>query len=273
MSPTAHPRMCWPRARRRASPFCPGIPWPPAATLRWQCARQSRAPTQRDASPSRDRLAACPLARHGANSRHVFDGASRRDHRKCGSPPFLHAYAPLQQHHHADAARRLVDFPQPGAKAQRDHAAALEPAGAELMGAASDRATSRLRTAQPVRWPRSSARITVAVGLPPASTSIGTGTVTLASTLSPDQSLGSHDRPHLRVVVVRMAAGNCQERRRHPPSAGPASRRVGRSAPAHPDACCFDAIVFAQRAETVGVGDCVIVEARTGRLCCSRRRR
>src|SRR6266511_2808006 len=43
-------------------------------------------------------------------------------------------------------------------------------------------APSRLRTAQPVRWPRSRARMTGVGGMPPASASIGTGATTLAST-------------------------------------------------------------------------------------------
>ena len=48
----------------------------------------------------------------------------------------------LLEHHHADAARRLVDLLQPGAEPQPDHAAALEPAGAELVDAAGDRAVA-----------------------------------------------------------------------------------------------------------------------------------
>ena len=46
------------------------------------------------------------------------------------------------EHHHTDAARRLVDLLQPGAEAQPDHAAALEPAGAELVDAAGDGAVA-----------------------------------------------------------------------------------------------------------------------------------
>jgi hypothetical protein len=48
----------------------------------------------------------------------------------------------LLEHHHADAARGLVDLLQPGAEAQPDHAAALEPAGAELVHAAGNRAVA-----------------------------------------------------------------------------------------------------------------------------------
>ena len=46
------------------------------------------------------------------------------------------------EHHHADAARRLVDLLQPGAEPQPDHPAALEPAGAELLDAAGDGAVA-----------------------------------------------------------------------------------------------------------------------------------
>ena len=46
------------------------------------------------------------------------------------------------EHHDADAARRLVDLLQPAAEAQPDHPAALEPAGAELLDAAGDRAVA-----------------------------------------------------------------------------------------------------------------------------------
>ena len=67
------------------------LPWYPAGRrqprLRWRCARPRRAPPQRDASPSRDRLAACPLARDGANSRHCFGGASRRERCRREHPP------------------------------------------------------------------------------------------------------------------------------------------------------------------------------------------
>ena len=43
------------------------------------------------------------------------------------------------EHDDTDAARRFVDLLQPAAEAQPDHAAALEPAGAELLDAAGDR--------------------------------------------------------------------------------------------------------------------------------------
>ena len=46
------------------------------------------------------------------------------------------------EHHDADAARRLIDLPQPGPEAQPDHAAAVEPAGAEFLNAAGDRAVA-----------------------------------------------------------------------------------------------------------------------------------
>ena len=58
--------------------------------------------------------------------------------RGCGAAMATH----LLEHHHADAAGRLVDLLQPGAEAQPDHAAALEPAGAELVDAAGNRAVA-----------------------------------------------------------------------------------------------------------------------------------
>jgi hypothetical protein len=48
----------------------------------------------------------------------------------------------LLEHHHTDFARRLVDLLQPRTKAQPDHAAALEPAGAELVHTAGNRAVA-----------------------------------------------------------------------------------------------------------------------------------
>ena len=65
-------------------------------------------------------------------------------------------------------------------------------------------APSRLRTAQPVRWPKSRARTTGDFGLPPASTAIGTGARTCIR-LSLSQSFGSHGNLH-RDVVVRPVA-------------------------------------------------------------------
>ena len=48
--------------------------------------------------------------------------------------------ADLLEEHRADAAGGLVQLLEPGAEAQEHHAAALEPAGAELHRAAGDHA-------------------------------------------------------------------------------------------------------------------------------------
>ena len=109
------------------------------------------------------------------------------------------------EHHHTDAARRLVDLPQP---APGSAARSCRRRRTGRGGTPGRRWRWRRRDCgRPSRfvWPRSRARITGGVGLPPASTSIGTGVAALASALKFRQSHRSHGNLH-RVVVVRAVA-------------------------------------------------------------------
>jgi hypothetical protein len=75
-------------------------------------------------------------------------------------------------------------------------------------------APSGLRTAHPVFWPRSSAKIAPPVKSPEARAAAGTE-IALASLRSARRVDPAMIVPS-RVILVRMAAGSCQVRRRHP---------------------------------------------------------
>ena len=70
-----------PSARKRASPSCHGPIGGGGQRSRHPCARQGGAATRCYARPDRDRLAACPIAGHGADPWYFLAVTSRRERR------------------------------------------------------------------------------------------------------------------------------------------------------------------------------------------------
>jgi hypothetical protein len=84
------------------------------------------------------------------------------------------------KHDQVEPTGAALQLGEPALELEELDPAALPAIVAERLGVAGDAAVGR-RTAQPVRWPRSRARITGGVGLPQASASIGTAAFGLAS--------------------------------------------------------------------------------------------
>ena len=104
-----------------------------------------------------------------------------------------------------------------GVPAGADHGLSAAERPAPAAGGLRSRLRRRLYRAQPVQWPRSSARMMGVVGVPPASAAIGADAVTLASARCRVRVRVAMI-VSTRVVVLRMPAGTgCEATRQRQP--------------------------------------------------------